>query len=146
MRGEGIQIPLKAGHHHPASETPFKWHSLAGRCRPNIECWLDSFVNLQGIRASIAKRPYSFVIFQDPLPPSGSARGILHVFFGLWNAQSVLSITVRLVHVKRGATTFVIRAMKYFGSTRFMINYMYFVNRKITISYKCSHDMPKPTK
>ena len=22
---DGIQVPLKAGHHRPASETPFKW-------------------------------------------------------------------------------------------------------------------------
>ena len=33
---EGIQIPLKAGHHWPAREMPFKW--------PFIECWLVSFV------------------------------------------------------------------------------------------------------
>ena len=25
MRGEKIKIPLLAGHHRPASETPFKW-------------------------------------------------------------------------------------------------------------------------
>ena len=25
MRGEGIQLPLKAGHHRPTKETPFKW-------------------------------------------------------------------------------------------------------------------------
>ena len=36
---------------------------------------------LQGIRASIAKKPYTFVIFQgggspDPLSPSGSAHGM----------------------------------------------------------------------
>ena len=30
---------------------------------PNIECWLGSFVIFQGIRASIAKKPYIFVIF-----------------------------------------------------------------------------------
>ena len=29
FRGERIQIPLKAGHYQPASETPFKWR-LAG--------------------------------------------------------------------------------------------------------------------
>ena len=36
----------------------------------NIECWLGSFVIFQGIRTSIAKKPYIFVIFQggpDPL-------------------------------------------------------------------------------
>ena len=26
MMGERIQIPQKAGHHQPVSETPFKWH------------------------------------------------------------------------------------------------------------------------
>ena len=25
LRGEMIQVPLKAGHHRSASETPFKW-------------------------------------------------------------------------------------------------------------------------
>ena len=29
FRGERIQIPLKAGHYRPTSETPFKWR-LAG--------------------------------------------------------------------------------------------------------------------
>ena len=28
--GERIQIPLKAGHHLPASETPFKWRFAGG--------------------------------------------------------------------------------------------------------------------
>ena len=37
---------------------------LAGRWWPNIECWLGSFVVFQGIRTSIAKKPYIFVIFQ----------------------------------------------------------------------------------
>ena len=60
MRGERIQlhVPLKAGHHRPASETPFKKRhsngvSLAGRYWPNIECWLVIF---QGIRTSNANR------------------------------------------------------------------------------------------
>ena len=40
-----------------------------------IECWLGNVVNFQVIWTSIAKEPYSFVIFQgvkDPLytPPS----------------------------------------------------------------------------
>ena len=38
--------------------------SPAGRWWPNIECWLGSFVIFQGIRTSIAKKPYIFVIFQ----------------------------------------------------------------------------------
>ena len=50
--------------------------SLAGRWWLNTECWLESFVRLQGIRTNIAKKPYIFVIFKggpDPCPPSGSA-------------------------------------------------------------------------
>ena len=60
-----------------------------------IKCWLDRFVIFQGIRTSIAKKPYIFVIFQrgsgPPAPPldppmllhviCGSYRIILHVFF-----------------------------------------------------------------
>ena len=41
------QIPLKAGHHRPASEIPFNWHCDFSREATNI-----------------AKKPYSFVIFQ----------------------------------------------------------------------------------
>ena len=63
MSGERIQIPLKAGHHRPASETPFKWP--AGRWWPYIECWLGSFVIFQGSRTSIAKEPYSFVNLRE---------------------------------------------------------------------------------
>ena len=48
--------------------------SLACRCWPNIECWLGIFVLFQGIRTSIAKKPYTFVIFQGgvglPAAPS----------------------------------------------------------------------------
>ena len=36
-----------------------------------IECWLINFVIFQGIRASIAKKPFIFVIF------SGGSRGDL---------------------------------------------------------------------
>ena len=49
---------------------------------PNVEWWLGSFWEFQGIRSSIAKKFYDFVIFQvgggggpDPLTPSGSAHG-----------------------------------------------------------------------
>ena len=47
---------------------PAKRHSngvsLAGRWWPNIECWISSFVIFQGIQASIATKPFIFVIFQ----------------------------------------------------------------------------------
>ena len=54
--------------------------SLAGRWWPNMKCWLCSFVIFQGIHTSIAKKPFTFVIFRgwgsDPLPPpSGSVHG-----------------------------------------------------------------------
>ena len=49
---------------------PFKWQ-FAGEVMANIECWLGlSFVIFQGIRTSIPKKPYIFVIFS---PTSGSA-------------------------------------------------------------------------
>ena len=37
---------------------------VADRWRPDIECWLGSFVIFLVISTSIAKEPYSFVIFQ----------------------------------------------------------------------------------
>ena len=38
------------------TKLPFKW--------PDIECWLGSFVIFQGIRTTIAKKSYIFVIFK----------------------------------------------------------------------------------
>ena len=48
-----------------AIQMAFRWRA---------ECWLDSFVIFQGIRTSIAKKSYIFVIVQggggaNPLPP-----------------------------------------------------------------------------
>ena len=43
--------------------------SLAGRRWPNMECWLCSFVIFQGIRTSIDKKPFIFVIFQGAPGP-----------------------------------------------------------------------------
>ena len=68
-RGERIQITLKAGHHRPNRETPFKWHFADGFLRPNIVCWLGSFVIFQGIRNSISKQPFSFVVLKGCLDP-----------------------------------------------------------------------------
>ena len=74
MRGERIQIPLKAGHNWPATKTPFKL-CFAGGVDDSlyIECLLGSFVIFLGIWTSIAKNSYSFVIFQGgsgpPVPP-----------------------------------------------------------------------------
>ena len=83
MRGEMIQIPLKVGHHRPASETPFKWRFAGGPMMAHIVCWPGSFVIFQRIWTSIAKKPYIFVILQGgsgppcPPPPSGSAHALL---------------------------------------------------------------------
>ena len=63
MRGGMIQIALKAGHHWPTSETPFKWRFAGG---PMMALhWvlpgLGSFVILKRIRTRIAKKPYTLV-------------------------------------------------------------------------------------
>ena len=77
MRGEGIQVPLYAGHHRPASETPFKWR-FAG-------------VPMMDQHPSFARKPYMFVIFRgggpDPLPPSGSTHVHCHCvwMFCVWS-------------------------------------------------------------
>ena len=55
---------------------PFKWHFDADD-GPTLNTGLK-VLWFQGIRTSIAKKPYIFVIFRvslDPLPPSGSAHG-----------------------------------------------------------------------
>ena len=73
-----MRLSLKVGHYWPASKTPFKWHFPDGPMMAqlgNIECWLGSFVIFQEILTSIAKEPFSFVIFQwvrgvqTPVPP-----------------------------------------------------------------------------
>ena len=61
---EWIQIPLKSGHHRPASEKPLKWRFAGVPMMVNIECWLGSFVIFQEIRTSIAQKLYIFVIFR----------------------------------------------------------------------------------
>ena len=43
--------------------------SLASPWWPNIEYWLGSLVSFQGIGASISKKPYISVIFQDGPDP-----------------------------------------------------------------------------
>ena len=54
----------------------------------SIDCWLGSFLIFQGIRTSIAKKPYIFVIFlgvvcPEPLPPPPSRSGSAHVGYFL---------------------------------------------------------------
>ena len=43
--------------------------SLADRWLPNIKCWLGSFVIIQGIRTSIARKPYIFCDFSRETGP-----------------------------------------------------------------------------
>ena len=61
--GEGaerIQIPLKAGHHQSTCQRDaICWRADNG---PTLIVGLGTLVNFQGIRTSIAKKPYSFVI------------------------------------------------------------------------------------
>ena len=79
-----IQIPLKVGHHRPASETPISGVPMMAQHGAN-DGWLGSFMIYQGIWTSIIidKKPYIFVIFQvgggypDPMPPSGHVSELL---------------------------------------------------------------------
>ena len=65
--------------------------SLACQWWPNIECWLGSFVVLQGIRTSIGKKPYIFVIFQGgvrtPCPPPLWIRTCQILHISIWIFQ-----------------------------------------------------------
>ena len=78
--GEGKEDPNNTIN-GPSSARQRNAVSLAGRRWPNVECWLGSFVIFQGIRTSISKKTYIFVILQGgggegrtPCPPSsGSA-------------------------------------------------------------------------
>ena len=62
FKGERIQISLKAGHHRPASETPFNGVSLACRWWPNVECWLGCSENFRGFCLVLLRGP-------NPLSP-----------------------------------------------------------------------------
>ena len=79
------KIPLKAGHHRPASETPFKWR-FAGMSMMFEHCMnsgLVAFFIFQGIRTSIAKKPLIFVILwgvRTLCPPSGSVHELTFLF------------------------------------------------------------------
>ena len=80
---EGIEDPNTAingplpARQQNAIEMAFRWRADA---RPNIECWLGSFVIFSGDPDQYCKETLYFVIFQggpDPLPPSpGSAHAI----------------------------------------------------------------------
>ena len=61
------------GHHRPASETPFKWRFAGGPMNAQPLMLALYLCFFQGIRTSIANKPYIFVIFQrgsgPPVPP-----------------------------------------------------------------------------
>ena len=78
MRGGKIQMPLLAGHHRLASETPFEWCFAGVPMMAQhwmLACQLCDF---KGIRTSIAKKPYILLFSRcvcgggggpDPLSP-----------------------------------------------------------------------------
>ena len=70
---EGSKYHYKGAIMGPPAKRHFYGVSLAGPWWRNINCWLGSFVNFQGIGTSIAKKSYIFVIFQGevltPCPP-----------------------------------------------------------------------------
>ena len=81
FKGERIQISQKAGHHRPTSEMPLNGVSLACWWWPNIECWLGSFWEFQGIRSSIAKKFYvSGGGSGPPVPPRDPRMGPDYVY------------------------------------------------------------------
>ena len=62
MRRERIHIPLKAGHHRPTIFMAFRWRADGG---PILNAGFGSrFVIFHGIRTSIGKEPYNFVLFR----------------------------------------------------------------------------------
>ena len=83
FREEGIQIPLKAGHHHSPAKRHLNGVLLANRWRPNIECLLGSFENFENFRGSgqvLLRNPIFLWFFRgDPAPcPPPPASGSAH--------------------------------------------------------------------
>ena len=60
----GFKYCYKQASISPSAKRHLNGVSLAGQWWPNIEFWLGSFMIVQGIRTSITKKPYIFVIFQ----------------------------------------------------------------------------------
>ena len=90
MRGGRIQVPLKAGHHCTASETPLNGVLQACWCWPNIECWLGT-CDFSGNSDLYWYKPYIFVIFQrgggsgpPAPPPSGSSLAKIKILRENW--------------------------------------------------------------
>ena len=97
----------KYNHKRANSGSPAKCHlngvSLSYLWWPNIEFWLGNLVIFQRIRNSIARKPYSFVIFQGEgsgphvPPPPGSAHAHTHSLARAFTAclLKVVDIQVR---------------------------------------------------
>ena len=80
FRGERLQRPPKAGNYRPASKTPFQWRFAGGPIVAHGGMLTWQLCDFQGIRTSITRKPYKFVIFRGggggsgpPVPTSGSA-------------------------------------------------------------------------
>ena len=70
MMGERIQTPLYAGHHWPASETPFKWRFAGVPLMAQHRMLAWQLCDFEGNRTSMLRNP----IFQGwGLSPSGIA-------------------------------------------------------------------------
>ena len=89
---EGSKYHYKRAMIGPPAKRHLNGVSLACRWWPYIECWLGSFVNFKGIRTSIAKKPYIFVIFQGvgvrtPVHPLDPHMMYVLCFFSLFGLR-----------------------------------------------------------
>ena len=69
MRGERSKFHYKSAIIDPPAKCHLNGVSLARRWWPNIECWLGRFVIFQGVRTSIAKKPFFSWFFRGSGPP-----------------------------------------------------------------------------
>ena len=67
----------------------FRWRADDG---PNIECWLGSFFIFQGVRTSIAKKTYIFVIFRWRAVDCPTLNAGLIAFFFIFSGDPDQSI------------------------------------------------------
>ena len=79
--GREDQNTTIAGHHRPASGTPFKWR-FTGEPMMAIECWLGSFVILRGSGPTLLGNPIFYCFFMGG--GGGGGGGGLHPLYPLW--------------------------------------------------------------
>ena len=98
-KGREDKNQLKLGHHRPASETPLNDILLACSWRPNLECWLGSFVIFKEFAPVLLWNPIFLWLFREwgsgiPSPPSNSAhwcqfvqtfKGYCHWMDSMWS-------------------------------------------------------------